>query len=154
MGSPAAFGAAVVLVLVWAVAGPYFEFSDRWQLIANTVTTLLTFLMVFLIQATQNRDAKATSVKLDELLRAVKGARTGFADLDALSDDEIAKLEHELQRLGERAGVAPLGKAGAADSRMEAGSVAVEVVTSKRQGRNRKSTVADRAAAARKGTST
>ena len=154
MGSPAAFGAAVVLVVVWGAGGPYFDFSDRWQLIANTVTTLLTFLMVFLIQATQNRDAKATSVKLDELLRAVKGARTGFADLDALSDEQISKLEHELQRLGERVGVAPLGKPGAAESDMETGSVAVEVVTHKRRGRNRKSTVADRAAAARKGTST
>jgi low affinity Fe/Cu permease len=110
MGSPAAFAVAVAMVVVWAIAGPYFGFSDSWQLVANTVTTLLTFLMVFLIQATQNRDAKATSVKLDELLRAVEGARTGFAGLDALPDEQIEKLERELQLLARRTGVVPLSR--------------------------------------------
>jgi low affinity Fe/Cu permease len=120
MGSPAAFAIAVAIVVIWAIAGPYFEFSDSWQLVANTVTTLLTFLMVFLIQATQNRDAKATSVKLDELLRAVEGARTGFADLDALPDEQIEKLQRELQRLGRREGLAPLPRDGAPRNAAEA----------------------------------
>ena len=108
MGSPWAFIAALVFVVAWAATGPYFDFDEGWQLIINTGTTILTFLMVFIIQATQNRDAKATSVKLDELLRAVEGARTGFVNVSALSDEDLDRVERELQRLGQREGVHPL----------------------------------------------
>src|SRR6476660_8522616 len=87
-GSPWAFIAAVVIIIAWAVSGPIFSFSDTWQLVINTGTTIITFLMVFLIQNTQNRDAKAVHLKLDELLRGVKGARTGLVDLEDLTDEE------------------------------------------------------------------
>ncbi len=88
LGSAWAFTAAAIVILVWLVTGPIFHFSDTWQLIINTATTIITFLMVFLIQNTQNRDAKAMHLKLDELIRALKGARNHLVDLENLSDDE------------------------------------------------------------------
>jgi low affinity Fe/Cu permease len=102
MGSPWAFLAALGLIAVWAVTSPLFGFSERWQLVANTGTTLATFLMVFLIQNTQNRDALATHLKLDELLRGVKGARTSLVNLEHLTDEELEALRKEFERLGER----------------------------------------------------
>ena len=102
MGSPGAFLFALVLVLVWAVTGPTFNYSDTWQLVINTGTTILTFLMVFLIQNTQNRDAKALHLKLDELIRAVDGARTRLVHLEDLSDDELSQLQDQFRRLHER----------------------------------------------------
>ena len=99
VGSAWAFTAALVLVLVWAVSGPLFGFSDSWQLVINTATTIATFLMVFLIQNTQNRDAKSIHLKLDELIRAVKGARNRLIDLDSLTDEELALLKKEFERL-------------------------------------------------------
>lgn len=102
MGSPWAFVTAVFIIMVWAVTGPIFHFSDTWQLIINTGTTIVTFLMVFLIQNTQNRDAVAMHLKLDELLRAVEGARTGFVDLEEMSDEELKCLRDEFSRLRER----------------------------------------------------
>jgi len=87
--------------LIWAVSGPFFHFSDTWQLIINTATTVVTFLMVFLIQNTQNRDAKAIHLKLDELIRSVKGARNRLVCLESLSDAELAELEKEFTRLRE-----------------------------------------------------
>jgi low affinity Fe/Cu permease len=102
VGSPWAFIIAVVLIALWAVSGPVFGFSDTWQLIANTITTLITTLMVFLIQNTQNRDAKAIHLKLDELLRGVEGARTAMVDLEDLSDEELKKLQEQFQRLREK----------------------------------------------------
>jgi low affinity Fe/Cu permease len=105
LGSPWAFLLAIVFVLVWAAAGPYFDYSNSWQLVINTSTTIGTFLMVFLLQSTQNRDTKAINIKLDELLRAIEGARTGFVNLSDLSDEELDKLEAELLNLGRRAGV-------------------------------------------------
>jgi low affinity Fe/Cu permease len=105
LGTPWAFLAAVVAVIAWAFTGRYFDYSDAWQLVINTGTTIITFLMVFLIQATQNRDSKAINIKLDELLRAVQGARTGFVNLATLSDEDLLQLEQELQRLGEREGI-------------------------------------------------
>ena len=102
VGSPWAFFLAIVVVLVWALMGQTFHYSDTWQLIINTGTTILTFLMVFLIQNTQNRDAKAIHLKLDELIRAVEGARTKLVHLEELSDEELADLEKQFSQLHER----------------------------------------------------
>jgi low affinity Fe/Cu permease len=103
LGSAWAFAAAVLAILVWILTGPTFHFSDTWQLIINTATTIITFLMVFLIQNTQNRDAKAVHLKLDELIRALKGARNQLVDLEDLSDEELKKLEKQFQHMRERA---------------------------------------------------
>jgi len=102
MGSPTSFFFALVMVIGWAVTGPAFHYSDTWQLVINTGTTILTFLMVFLIQNTQNRDAKALHLKLDELIRAVEGARTKLVHLEDLSDDEIGNLQEQFRRLHEK----------------------------------------------------
>ena len=99
VGSPLAFVASVALIGGWLGTGPLFGFSDTWQLIINTSTTIVTFLMVFLIQHTQNRDARAIHLKLDELIRATKGARNTMIDLDALSDEKLTALEAEYKRL-------------------------------------------------------
>jgi len=103
LGSAWAFSVAVLVILLWLVTGPLFHFSDTWQLIINTATTVVTFLMVFLIQNTQNRDAKAMHLKLDELIRAVKGARNQLVDLEKLSDEELQKLEKQFQSIRQRA---------------------------------------------------
>jgi len=101
-GSAWAFVAAILIVIVWAVLGPYFHYSDTWQLVINTGTTIITFLMVFLIQNMQNRDAKAIHLKLDELLRAVKGARTELVNLEDLADEDLNELQKEFAHLQER----------------------------------------------------
>jgi low affinity Fe/Cu permease len=101
VGSSWAFILAVLIILVWAVSGPMFQYSDTWQLVINTGTTIITFLMVFLIQNTQNRDAKAIHLKLDELIRGVKGARTNLVDLEQLSDEELERLRKQFVRLRE-----------------------------------------------------
>ena len=103
VGSAWAFILAVVIIVVWGITGPIFGFSDTWQLIINTGTTIVTFLMVFLIQNTQNRDAQAIHLKLDELLRGVEGARTALVDLEDLSDEDLRVLQQQFQRLRERA---------------------------------------------------
>jgi low affinity Fe/Cu permease len=103
LGSAWAFCGAVLVIVVWLVTGPTFHFSDTWQLIINTATTVITFLMVFLIQNTQNRDAKAMHLKLDELIRALKGARNQLVDLENLSDDDLKKLEQQFQGLRKQA---------------------------------------------------
>ena len=103
LGSAWAFGGAVFVILVWILTGPTFHFSDTWQLIINTATTIITFLMVFLIQNTQNRDAKAVHLKLDEMIRAIKGARNQLVDLEDLSDEDLKKLEEQFQRLRKKA---------------------------------------------------
>jgi low affinity Fe/Cu permease len=100
VGSPWAFTTALAIILVWAATGPVFHFSDTWQLVINTGTTVVTFLMVFLIQSTQNRDATAIQLKLDELIRAVKSARNRLLDIEDLSDEELENLRQEFQRLG------------------------------------------------------
>jgi low affinity Fe/Cu permease len=102
IGSPWAFLIALLVTIVWAILGPFLGFSDTWQLWINTGTTISTGLIVFLIQNTQNRDAKAIHLKLDELLRGVEGARTGMVDLEDLSDEDLKKLQVEFQRLRER----------------------------------------------------
>jgi low affinity Fe/Cu permease len=99
VGTPAAFLAALFVVIIWAGAGPIFHFSDTWQLVINTGTTIATFLMVFLIQNTQNRDASAIHLKLDELLRGVKGARNSLIDLEDMTDDELKALREEFRKL-------------------------------------------------------
>ena len=112
VGSPWAFLLAVVVVALWGLTGPLFGYSDTWQLIINTGTTIVTFLMVFLIQNTQNRDARAIHLKLDELLRSVDQARTGLVDLEDLSDEELAQLQRQFQdlRLREAAALAERGR--------------------------------------------
>jgi low affinity Fe/Cu permease len=91
---------AVPLVLAWAITGPYFQYSEAWQLVINTGTTIATFLLVFVLQNTQIRETKALTVKLDELLRAVDGARTSLVNVEDLPDEEIDQLCSELKRLG------------------------------------------------------
>ncbi len=99
VGSSWAFILAVLIILVWAVTGPMFHYSDTWQLVINTGTTIITFLMVFLIQNTQNRDAKAIHLKLDELIKGVKGARTSLVNLEELSDKDLERLHKEFERI-------------------------------------------------------
>ena len=99
VGSSWAFILAVLIIIVWAFTGPMFHYSDTWQLVINTGTTIITFLMVFLIQNTQNRDAKAIHLKLDELIRGVKGARTHLVELEELSDGELERLQEQFKRL-------------------------------------------------------
>ena len=102
VGSPWAFIIAALVIVIWATTGPMFGYSDTWQLVINTGTTIVTFLMVFLIQNTQNRDAKAIHLKLDELLKGVKGARTRMVDLEDMSDEELEELHEEFKRLHEQ----------------------------------------------------
>lgn len=102
LGSSWVFCAAVAIVLLWAISGPYFHYSDAWQLAINTGTTIVTFLMVFLIQNTQNRDSRATHLKLDELIKSLRGARNSMIDLDRLTDEEMRELEAEYKKLCER----------------------------------------------------
>ena len=104
VGSPWSFLLGVVVILLWAAAGPVYHYSDTWQLVINTGTTVVTFLMVFLIQNSQNRDAKAIHLKLDELIRAVQGARNWLVNLEDLSDEELDWLRQEFRRLRERCG--------------------------------------------------
>ncbi|HKP97589.1 MAG TPA: low affinity iron permease family protein [Fibrobacteria bacterium] len=99
VGSPVSFFLAIFVIAVWAITGPMFGYSDTWQLVINTGTTIITFLMVFLIQNTQNRDARVIHLKLDELIRASAPARNSLLDLEDLSDEEIEKLEKEFKTL-------------------------------------------------------
>ena len=103
LGTAWAFIGALIIIAVWGLTGPVFHFSDTWQLIINTGTTIVTFLMVFLIQNTQNRDAKAMHLKLDELIRAIEGARNRLVDLEKLSDEELKHLEEQFTRLRNKA---------------------------------------------------
>jgi len=102
-GNPVAFMAAVLLILAWIVAGPLFGFSDTWQLVINTTTTIVTFLMVFVIQNTQNRDGHATQVKLDELIRSVEGAHNGLLDIEELSEAELLAFREKYVDLAKAA---------------------------------------------------
>jgi len=102
LGSPETFLVALATILVWGTLGPTFRFSDTWQLVINTATSILTFLMVFIIQNTQNRDSKAIQLKLDELLRGVKGARTGMVRLEDLTDEELKRFTTDFEELRDR----------------------------------------------------
>lgn len=99
MGKPWAFALATLTVIVWAVTGPAFHLSDTWQLVINTGTTIITFLMVFLIQATQNRDATAIHLKLDELLRSVAKARNAFVGIEHMTEEEINEIEADFRKI-------------------------------------------------------
>jgi len=101
VGSPLAFIFALGAVLTWAISGPIFGYSQNWQLVINTGTTIITFLMVFVIQNAQNRDQKALQLKLDELIRATKGAETGFVDLENMDDEMLRELECRFKALRE-----------------------------------------------------
>ncbi len=147
VGTPWTFLSALLIVLVWALSGPAFHFSDTWQLVINTGTTIVTFLMVFLIQNTQNRDARVMHLKLDELIRATHTARNRLVDMEAMSDEELAALQREFKELHRRAGealderrqhdrrISPAGGAprtsqGASSSEVPVSSVAAAVAAS------------------------
>jgi low affinity Fe/Cu permease len=102
-GQPAAFMIAVLIIFVWAITGPIFHFSDTWQLVINTGTTIVTFLMVFLIQNTQNRDSEAIQVKLDELIRTTKGAHNALLDLEELDERELNRIRKSYENLAQLA---------------------------------------------------
>ena len=112
VGSPWAFAIALSLVVLWALSGPLFQFSNAWQLTINTGTTIITFLMVFLIQHSQNRDTQVTQLKLDELIRAVTDARNELVDMEDLSDEELRRLQSQFE-----------GLRAAAESRLRGGDV-------------------------------
>jgi low affinity Fe/Cu permease len=103
VGRPGAFALATAVLILWAISGPFFGFSDTWQLIINTGTTIVTFLMVFLIQNTQNRDAEAIHVKLDELIRADKTAHNALLDLEDLEEEELDRIRADYERLAAQA---------------------------------------------------
>src|SRR3954451_11708604 len=103
VGHPLTFVLMVLLIIVWAITGPLFKFSDTWQLVINTGTTIVTFLMVFLIQNTQNRDTGAIQTKLDELIRAVEGAHNALLDLEELDEDEIEHIRRDYRNLAAKA---------------------------------------------------
>ena len=102
VGSYWAFLLALLTIVVWALTGPYFNYSDTWQLFINTGTTIVTFLMVFLIQNTQNRETRIVALKLDELLRGVEGARTGLVELDHMSDEDLELVRQEFARMRDK----------------------------------------------------
>jgi low affinity Fe/Cu permease len=102
LGTAWAFMGAVAVIVIWGLTGHIFHYSDTWQLIINTGTTIVTFLMVFLIQNTQNRDSKAIQLKLDELIRSLSGARNKMMDLETLSDEDLEKFQKEFERLRKR----------------------------------------------------
>ena len=103
LGSAWVFVLAISVIAIWATTGPFFDYSDTWQLLINTGTTIVTFLMVFIIQNTQNRDSKAVHLKLDELIRSIDNARNQLVNIDRLSDDDLRKLEGQFQRISKKA---------------------------------------------------
>lgn len=102
-GRPGTFIGAVLIIVLWGLTGPIFNFSDTWQLVINTGTTVITFLMVFLIQNTQNRDTEAMQIKLDELIRSVEGAQNTLLDLEELDEDELDRIRAEYEELAQKA---------------------------------------------------
>lgn len=118
VGSPIAFGLAVGIVAVWAATGPLFGWSDTWQLVINTGTTIITFLMVFLIQSTQTRDTQALHVKLDELIRVNQSARNSLFNLEEMSDSEIADAKRTFERLVARGDAVAADQQDAVDTRL------------------------------------
>ena len=121
VGSPWAFVLSMLLLVGWAFSGPFFGFSETWQLIINTATTIITFLMVFLIQNTQNRDSRAFNLKLDELIRSLKKARNELIDLENMTDDEVAELQKQFEQIGRRANGHKANRSGNGRSAQTAG---------------------------------
>lgn len=119
-GHPKSFILAVAVILVWIVTGPYFHFSDTWQLVINTSTTIVTFLMVFLIQNTQNRDSHAMQLKLDELIRSVEGAHNSLLDIEELTEEELSEIKSRYARLAKEA-ISQIRKGGQDTGRPEWG---------------------------------
>ena len=103
LGTAWVFVLAITIIVVWAATGHFYDYSDTWQLLINTGTTIVTFLMVFIIQNTQNRDSKAVHLKLDELIRSIDNARNQLVNIDRLSDDDLKKLEGQFQRISKKA---------------------------------------------------
>jgi len=103
LGTAWSFVIALLIIVIWGASGHIFHYSDTWQLIINTGTTIVTFLMVFLIQNTQNRDSKAVHLKLDELIRSIRGARNTMVDLERLSDEELKQLQAQFERISRKA---------------------------------------------------
>ena len=110
MGSPWGFATAAAVIVAWVASGPFYHYSDTWQLIINTGTTIVTFLMVFLIQNTQNRDARAIHLKLDEVIRAVHGARNSLIDLETLDDEALDRLTAEFKKLQQQKAARKAGR--------------------------------------------
>ena len=100
-GRPITFSIAIAIIIIWAFTGPLFHYSDTWQLVINTSTTIITFLMVFLIQNTQNRDSEAIHIKLDELIRAMEGAHNALLDLEELEEDDLDRIRGDYEKLAE-----------------------------------------------------
>ena len=119
MGAPWAFFAALCVVVAWAITGPLFGFSNAWQLIINTGTTIMTFLMVFVIQNTQNRDSQVTQLKLDELIRAIRPARNELVNMEGMSDDELLALQRQFEELRRRAEAHRLARRRSTDKRAD-----------------------------------
>jgi low affinity Fe/Cu permease len=110
-GRPLTFAAAVAMIVIWAVLGPVFGFTDTWQLVINTTTTIVTFLMVFLIQHTQNRDGQAVQIKLDELIRAMRGAENQLLDLEEMDEEDLIRIRARYEKLAQEArGILERGK--------------------------------------------
>ena len=124
MGSAPIFIGAVLLVVVWAITGPYFQYSESWQLVVNTGTNIITFWMVFVIQNTQNRDARTMHLKLDELIRSIKDARNDMINLDELTDEQLGHIENQFKKL--RSVSDPIQ----ADTTQSARAATIEVPTS------------------------
>ncbi len=102
MGTPWSFFVAISVIIIWAISGPLFHFSDTWQLVINTGTTIVTFLMVFLIQNSQNRDSESMELKLNEIIRAIREARNDFIDLEEMSEDQMDKFQEEFRQLAKK----------------------------------------------------
>jgi low affinity Fe/Cu permease len=119
LGSPWLFVANIFLILLWLACGPLFHFSDAWQLVVNTATSVITYLAVFLIQNTQNRDAKAIQLKLDELISSTEGARNRLVDLQDLTDEELEQLQKQFQELQERVSQGDMDTIGAVKEELD-----------------------------------
>jgi low affinity Fe/Cu permease len=136
-GRPIVFAAAFAMILGWALLGPVFGFSDTWQLVINTTTTIVTFLMVFLIQNTQNRDGQAVQIKLDELIRAIEGAQNQLLDLEEMDEEELERIRGRYEKLAQEArGILERGKAGDEEPRAK-GAVAEKPGAKSERGRRR-----------------
>ena len=136
-GSPLVFSAALLSILAWAVSGPYFGYSPLWQMIVNTATTICTFLMVFIVQNSQNRDGLAVQIKLDEIIRAVHGAKNGLINLESLSREEMEQLQAKFAEIGSNARDNPLDDAVSSSDGINAGSPEARLVAETLRGLTR-----------------